>query len=229
MQGIKRHKGNHTEYKLPFTPEHLEKIRHVLNPRSVEDLQIWCAVLVCFFGLLRMCAVSVKSASLWDPKSSVLREDLTLTSTGCILKIGHSKTNQFSEREHSVALPYIRDHPLCPTAALVKFFGLSGNVPMDHPLLTRRCGDVFIHLTQDVLRRRLQDLVKKIGLPVKDFGTHSLRRGGATWLMSCGVPLHTIKSIGDWQSDCVQRYLKPSINDKLKTISKVTPQLHSIN
>ena len=77
------------------------------------------------------------------------------------------------------------------------------------------------------MRRRLQLLLARIGLDAKEYGTHSLRRGGATFLMLCGVPLHTIKAIGDWHSDCVTRYLKPNPSSKLSVLHYVFKDIHS--
>ena len=69
-------------------------------------------------------------------------------------------------------------------------------------------------------RKRLSALLSLLGLQSEDFLTHSLRRGGATWLLNSGAPLHLIKVLGDWKSDSVLKYLKPDVNDSLKAINK---------
>ena len=33
-----------------------------------------------------------------------------------------------------------------------------------------------------------------------DISSHSFRRGGATWALSCGVPGGIVKLLGDWKS-----------------------------
>jgi hypothetical protein len=49
----------------------------------------------------------------------------------------------------------------------------------------------------------------RLSLPDKDFGSHSLRAGGATDLASNGVPHYLIQSIGRWSSDSF-----PTIHNK---------------
>ena len=46
------------------------------------------------------------------------------------------------------------------------------------------------------------------------FGCHSLRRGGATFAASAGVPPYFIKLQGDWSSDCYTRYIALSTDSK---------------
>lgn len=86
MNGIRRTKGCVPKYKLPITTDHLWKICSQLNLRAVEDVQIWGALLVCFFGVLRISAVTVKSGTTWDPAKTLLRKDLTITPKGLSLQ-----------------------------------------------------------------------------------------------------------------------------------------------
>ena len=48
-----------------------------------------------------------------------------------------------------------------------------------------------------------------------DFSSHSLRRGGATFLRLCESTEDEVKERGDWKSDCVKMYLKASVLEKL--------------
>ena len=224
LQGIKRQKGHRPNYKLPICMEHLARLRGLLDLQDVYDAQFWCALLVCFYGLLRISAVSITSTHS-DFSNLVCRDDVCINSSGCSLQLRHSKTNQFQERAHTVVLPHIKGHQLCPTAALLNFLSIAGNVPQDQPLLTVMRSGKLVHLLQDSVRQRLTSLLSRIGLPGSEYGTHSLRRGGATWLFNSGVSLEEIKTVGDWRSDCVQKYLKPSVSDKFKTLNSVTKNL----
>ena len=76
-------------------------------------------------------------------------------------------------------------------------------------------------LTMGHLRKQLQLLLARIVLYPKEYGTYSLRRGAATFLMLCGVPVHTIKAIGDWHSDCVTKHFKPNLSSKLSALHNV--------
>lgn len=227
LKGIKRCKGNTPNYKLALLPEQLVSMHALLNLSAPENLQLWCALLLCFFGLLRISAVCVKAKTSWDATKILCRRDLTVSPRGCILQQKHSKTNQFCERTHPVILPYARGHTLCPSSALLSFIGCAGQVPPDAPLLARRSATGLEALTEATVRRRLHDLLSRLGLSAEEYGTHSLRRGGATWLLSCGVPLQTIKSIGDWRSDCVQKYLKPSVTKKVTVLENAIKNIYT--
>jgi hypothetical protein len=39
------------------------------------------------------------------------------------------------------------------------------------------------------------------------YATHSFRRGGASYMFSIGMSLETIRLMGDWRSNCYQRYI----------------------
>ena len=41
----------------------------------------------------------------------------------------------------------------------------------------------------------------------QDYGSHSLRRGGASFCFMCGVPSEIIKILGNWKSDSYLKYL----------------------
>jgi hypothetical protein len=56
-----------------------------------------------------------------------------------------------------------------------------------------------------------------------DYSTHSLRRGGATWLASRGVSLPIIRAIMDWKSDSVFGYVTPDANARASIIQSLTP------
>jgi integrase len=54
-----------------------------------------------------------------------------------------------------------------------------------------------------------------MGLRVEEYGSHSLRRGGANALKESGVPAALIQEHGRWTSDCYKRYLERSAEERL--------------
>lgn len=56
-----------------------------------------------------------------------------------------------------------------------------------------------------------------VGEDPKNFGSHSLRSGGATALFNAGVDSLVVKKFGRWRSDAVERYtaIKSDISDTL--------------
>lgn len=60
-----------------------------------------------------------------------------------------------------------------------------------------------------------------------DFSTHSLRRGGCSYAFTSKVPTELIKAHGDWKSDCYQRYLSFSLEDKLLVVGRMRENIKS--
>jgi len=211
-QGIKRGKGNTSNQKTPILPQHLLYIYKLLNVQHLKDLQIWATILCAFFGLLRIGNITCSKQP-----NCIHRSDVTVTPKGLILKVTYSKTIQYRERCHYVVLPYIKGHPLCPTSPLLRFMSLTTSCSDDVPLFSipNVTGKPCSPLTTSLFRRRLSGLTSKCpGL--SGSSTHSLRRGGATWLLTSGVPVATIKILGDWKSDAIFKYLLPDTNSKFQ-------------
>ena len=213
---MRRLRGTSPCFKLPFTPTHLLALRNCLNLNSAPD-SLFFAVL-CSFGLLRI--GNVLAGSPGSVHNVVTSADLQFLPKGAVLRISASKTIQFRERVHSAVLPLFPLHPLCPVTALRNFLLLAGAGPKSpaSPLFALPSAPP---LTARSFRLRLAGLLASLHLSQSDFSTHSLRRGGATWLLNAGTPIHLIKILGDWKSDCVLQYLRPSPSDRLLTLTTV--------
>ena len=72
----------------------------------------------------------------------------------------------------------------------------------------------FPGVTYVKFAKKFKELTTRAGL-VGDFASHSLRRGGATFMSMLERPLDQIKARGLWRSDCVFRYIKPPLSAKL--------------
>ena len=58
-------------------------------------------------------------------------------------------------------------------------------------------------------------MVKSVGLDPALYGSHSLRRGGASAAANAGVVSHVIARHGDWKSDAVFLYITDALANKL--------------
>ena len=223
LQAVKRTKGNAPNYKLTISIPQLREIRARLNTDVQEDAQLWAVITSRFFGLLRLGNVTVVKTSEWDENKIVRRCDVSFSSKGGTLAIRHSKTNQYSERIFSCVLPRLNsDSSLCPALALINHLARSGTLPASAPLFAIKAPNgPMTALTSSSARRRINKLFKDIGLNCADYGSHSLRRSGASHLFACGMSLQSIMILGDWKSDCVLKYIKPVPNDKLDLLSSV--------
>lgn len=221
ITAVKRHKTKEVRYKMTLSCEDLQAMRRHLNLDLPADAQVWSLMLTCFFGLLRISNVTAPSKQCWDPSRIISREDITLHPTGCVLNIRWAKNIQLRERTLQVALPRL-DSDICPTNALITLLRVAGQVPPACPAwsIMSPLGQLVVPTPASV-RPRLQSLIAAIGKPPSEYNTHSLRRSGASYLLSMGVPLEAIKVLGDWKSDCVFRYLKPLPAQKLQMVNSV--------
>lgn len=53
----------------------------------------------------------------------------------------------------------------------------------------------------------MKQVLLELGIPASQYGTHSFRRGGATFALEAGVSLDVISLLGDWKSDAMYLYL----------------------
>lgn len=209
MKGIKRGKGACPSYKLPINPADLMCIHSSINLDKAEDCLFWAMTLTCFFGLLRVNNVLSNRGSA----PAILQKDCRITQKGIILTVKGTKTIQCRERVLEVPLPYIANSPLCPTSAILNLLGRTTS-DEDKPLFVLDSNRGPRGLTAAQMRRKLTCALTRLGYQAADYGTHSLRRGGATWLILSGVPLPIVKALGDWKSDCVQNYIKPNLDNR---------------
>ena len=126
-----------------------------------------------------------------------------------------SKTDQFSENATIVigGCPGNRLQ-LCPVA----WYRLHASTRLASP---------FVFHNFKVVNGAGQKLVKttpcftvkrwlvKIGIDPKGFGSHSLRRGGATAAANARVQMHVIKRHGRWASDAVYLYIVDGLEEQL--------------
>ena len=72
---------------------------------------------------------------------------------------------------------------------------------------------------------KLRDALNASGLPRKEYGTHSFRRGGASYAFQAGIPLELIKVLGDWKSNAVLLYLTVPLNIRIKASQQISQHI----
>ena len=61
----------------------------------------------------------------------------------------------------------------------------------------------------------MKQTLTELGVNPEQYGTHSFRRGGATFALEAGVSLDTISLLGDWKSDAMFLYLNMPLSSRL--------------
>ena len=134
---------------------------------------------------------------------------------GATLKVTHSKTIQFNERQLVIPIPHIAGSPLCPSSSLLLVYKLVSGA--DHaPLLAYPTPQGPRALSYQHFLHYLKSVLSRLGIDSTRYAGHSFRRGGASLALACDLPQDLIKLQGDWQSDCYQRYLEPDLATKFR-------------
>ena len=138
---------------------------------------------------------------------------MEFTPEGVILSVRLSKVIQYRERILHIPLPKIKNSPFCPSTSLL---GLTTECPAARtpvPLFRFLAPDGSLQvLSQSIFIRELKSCLSAIGVPEDKYSGHSLRRGGASFALQCGLPVNLIKLQGDWNSNAYERYLQPSLD-----------------
>lgn len=202
LQGIRRVQGDKFK-KLPRPPvtwELLQRICAFITSSEVpfnRDLYL-AAVLLAFFGLLRVSEYTAPSSSRYDSSVCLCVQDVSICWPRgvALVKIKQSKTDPFRVGM-TVRVGVIR-HSLCPVLALDRYLVRRG--PRPGPLFRFQNG-------RFLTRANVRALLKRCLPDVPHVNTHSFRRGGASALAAAGTPAHIIQVLGRWRSNAFTIYL----------------------
>ncbi|XP_066921328.1 uncharacterized protein [Clytia hemisphaerica] len=75
----------------------------------------------------------------------------------------------------------------------------------------------------------LQAHLSRSGLSHRQYGSHSFRRGGATFALEAGVPLDSIAVMGDWKSDAMYLYLHMPLSQRLHAQHSISSYISSLS
>lgn len=211
LKGIKVRqgkKGRKVTRKRPITPSLLRRIKGLWE-RGVLDLDqimLWAAMLLCFFGFLRSGEITVPSPREFDPSYHVTLEDVSidrpLLPTIVVVKLKGSKTDPFRQGV-SITVGRTGDD-LCPVKAMLAYLAVRKGEP-GSPLFMYQDGTP---LTRTRLVGRVKEVVGALGLPKGEFAGHSFRAGAATTAAEVGLEDSLIQTLGRWRSSAYLLYIR---------------------
>ena len=216
LAGIRRTLGDSVKQAPPMLPSHLCKMFRAmfLTPGHIA---LRAAMLLSFRALLRKGHVT-------ESGSSLLRSDFAFLRWGMMVTIRKSKTIQFGERVHLIPVSTVANPALCAVYWVRRHFDTTPAEPDQHAFRIGR-GGRSSPMTYTYYMSAIRLLAEEANLQPGGFTTHSLRRGGATYLRRCGASIQEIKERGDWRSDAVFEYLKTSIPERLALDLRVSALL----
>jgi hypothetical protein len=128
-----------------------------------------------------------------------------------VIQLKKTKTDRFLQVQPELILPMDNKAPVNACNALKQMLD-NTDVP------TSEWGNTALFqyrgapLRGDLVHRTVQTCMGAMGLRAQDFGTHSLRAGGATALADAGCPEVVLKALGRWSSECYRLYVRCAFN-----------------
>lgn len=219
MKGVQRVKGDFVKRKLPITPDILMSFIPHLNLQESQCAAFWAATLVAFYGMLRKSSLFASNA----PHDHMCLQNCAVHDWGIEITVNHSKTIQFQERRAYIALPWnTKNEQLCPVSALLKSLSLSHCCQANDYLFTFIRNKKQHRMTYSLFTTMLRNMLSCLKLPLDQYSGHSLRRGGATQALKCGIPSEIIQAQGDWKSLAYLDYIdKSSSHDRAKVMENI--------
>ena len=200
MKGIERSQSVRAQGKDPILPQHLLRIVKVADLVSDLEFIVCVAALFMFRTLLRISNIVLSDHTL-------KARDVKFTEEGCFVRIHSSKTTSTSETASILPIVFSNDKRICAASWLKSLFVRFKPSP-ESQLFS--CTNVP-RLTYSMFAKKFKELTTRAGLK-GDFASHSLRRGGATFMSMLERPLDQIKTRGLWKSDCVFSYIVPPVS-----------------
>ena len=203
LSGIRRTQGKDFEKgtRPAITWDMLQRIcafiAHTELPHDRDMLT--SAVLLAFFGLLRVSEYTCPSPIEYDEEAHLSVQDVAVLwhRSHATVNIKMSKTDPF--RDGVKIKLTVLGHYLCPVHALARYLMRRVDTP----------GPLFIFQNGAYLTRsRVVDLLQRALPHIPNINTHSFRRGGATALASAGTPAHIIQIMGRWKSNAFAKYIE---------------------
>jgi hypothetical protein len=213
LKGLRRALGDpERAVRRGIAPQALRKAMDLcLDPDDPNDANVRAALAVALQGLLRSSEFALDPSKVWNKKRHVSRGDIVellddrltlmiapckngnhLAGKTCALVIGGGGEfiDAVAEVKNMLRVDPVRD----------------GQNPFDVPLF--RIAATVEPLRTDAVRATVRKLMQSIGENPEQFGTHSLRIGGATALFAAGADETVIRTMGRWSSDIHQLYVR---------------------
>lgn len=203
LKGV-RASGTSADSRLPITQSILFKIINALDKTVPQyDLRqlLKALFLLAFHAFLRLGELIAKSKVSYN--TVVQRSDVHFDeSRSVVFRLKNFKTKQTSS-PITIQLTALPEPSFCPVANLKAYLTEFPN--QQGPLFQFKSS---MPVNYQFVTSHLNTATSFIGLNPKLYKGHSFRIGAATEAAQRGVPEHTIKKLGRWESDAFKRYIR---------------------
>ena len=225
LRGIRRQLGDQVSRKAPVTPPMLKDYLTALDLTSPLHASMWGAALLIIFGLLRKSNVMPQSPTAFRAALHLRRQDIKVTPQGIEVTIRWSKTNQFRNRTQSITSPPHSGSPLVPLPGPILSAPAHPRSPPAGPAFTTLQSGRWLPLTAPQFMAHFKSVLQHHGHDTTQLGSHSFRRGGASWAYQTGIPVDLIRQLGDWASNAYTIYTLPNthmLHQAMMTMARAT-------
>lgn len=221
LKGIRRERSTAPRQAAPILPDNLRSMFSYLS--DTPEHVAWRAAILCSFrALLRKCQVT-------DSDSSLLRSDFKFFPWGMVISIRKSKTIQFHERVLEIPVARCLSTDICAVHWAELHFARTPSPQSAAAFRVPSGGGASAPLPYKVYQTTLKLLAGKAGLDPSSVSSHSLRRGGCTFLSLCGATIEELRTRGDWATDTVFTYLKTPLTIRIMDDMRVATRLAATN
>ena len=205
MAGASRSLGEEVRRAAPILPANLLSMFSHLTEAPIHNA-FRAAILTSFRALLRKQNITCSPAVL-------RRQDFHFFPWGILIEVHKTKTLQKKEKVLRLPVTFCPDKRLCAAYWVTRHFQEVPASP-DSPAFMLPYTPPS-PLDYDTYSHLLSFLCACAGLNPADYSSHSLRRGGTTFLWLTGASKEEIQSRGDWSSDAYKVYLTSPLEERI--------------
>ena len=227
VRACKRTMSSDSKPKNPIEVGHLLLIRKCVNFQNPTECAFFTALLVQFFGCLRVSNLLPVSASDLSSNKFLRRKDITMSQGNLLLTLQWSKTLQNSDNIFVIPIAGCSGSILDPYSHYASF-QLAFPVPISSPSFSYCINGQLHVLTRYQYINYLKYFLERIGVDSHNFSSHSIRRGSASLMYQSQVPTHLIKLHGTWRSSAYQKYLEFTYEQKLTPTVKMHQRINQL-
>jgi hypothetical protein len=184
----------------------------------------WTAMCVAFFGSMRFGELLSSHRDFFNPKETLLWENLKFADSFVIITIKVPKSK--NKKGEYVDIFEIPDGRFCPVRALEALKNSTKKFNDKKPVFMFENGTF---LTKEILNSTLHTLLQPIlGHKAFEYSAHSFRAGLPSALASCPdlAADEQVKSWGRWKSDCFRSYTRLKTSQKKFLFEKILVALN---
>ena len=212
LKGLRRKYGDRAEaIRRGISPDQLRlAMDKNLDPKNPLHANIRAALAVALQGLLRSAEYTVKDGVKFNNKLHLCRIDIVSLEDGRVVFMIHPCKNMRHIGGKTCPLVIGAGGEYVDAVAEMRNLLLVDPTPRGAKSTTPLFRDPRTNqpLTYDFMLEQIRILMASIGERAGEFGTHSLRIGGATALFSQGATELVIRTMGRWSSDIHRLYVR---------------------